>query len=791
MRTRARIWVTLFLLFGFNAIAFACADWRIDHPLRFGLFAVIALTSSILRARAPDLAGQMWGHPLFVVFGLLELSLAETTITTSACLIIETVWRRQNRVSLLEVYFSLANLVVAIAVMARLLAWLTPFGVPNPVLALSAGLVLFLFTTFPWASVVGLAENRSVVTVWREQYFTQLPPILWATMLGWTFHAVSRSAGWETATLGLPTVFLLHRTWRLHMERLEDAKVHAEHLAILHMRTIEALALAIEAKDTTTSDHLRRVQVYATEIGQRLGMNSGDLQALGAAAVLHDIGKLAVPEYIISKPGRLTPEEFERMKIHPIIGAEILEHVNFPYPVVPIVRAHHEKWNGSGYPYGLKGEDIPLGARILSVVDTLDALASDRQYRRALPLDEAMQRVSDESGTSFDPRVVAVLRDNYVELERKALAKKSTSLKLSLDLKVERGEAPGAGFEQAKRVEPAGGGAGRDLLETITSARREMQQLVDSATRAATMDREEFFARFAVRLQRLVPHDTIVIWLVEGTSLTPAWIHGAESRFFATLRIPVGEGLSGWVVENRKSVVNGNPAVESGYRNDSRQVSGMRSALSVPVERSGHVFGCVSLYQEARDGFTRDHMSVLQSLAPRFAAGLEALANRASQPSPKTAEPAQSWDSLTFLRHLSETLKRNSRLNTPVAVLVACVEGTESLPPDRLEAAIRAGSALLADEIADYEALCRIGSNDFAAVIIGASARTILTRLSRIRQTMREWDGLSLAAGCAQFPVDGRTPEELFAVAEGRVMGPMPAGAQTQSAGAVASGWVQ
>jgi len=129
-----------------------------------------------------------------------------------------------------------------------------------------------------------------------------------------------------------------------------------------------------------------------------------------------------VPESIISKPGKLTRAEFEKMKIHPVVGAEILERVEFPYPVVPIVRAHHEKWDGSGYPYGLKGEEIPIGARILAVVDCLDALASDRQYRRALPLDEAMARITCESGTSFDPSVCKALQSRYRELEARAKA---------------------------------------------------------------------------------------------------------------------------------------------------------------------------------------------------------------------------------------------------------------------------------------------------------------------------------------------------------------------------------
>src|SRR3989442_8216359 len=169
-------------------------------------------------------------------------------------------------------------------------------------------------------------------------------------------------------------------------------------MANLHLRTIEALALAIEAKDHTTHDHLQRVRVYAIEVAKELKISPPEMEALHAAALLHDIGKLAIPEHIISKPGRLTPEEFEKMKIHPVVGAEILERVRFPYPVVPIVRAHHEKWDGSGYPFGLKGTDIPIGARILSAVDFLDAIASPPPDPGPLPMQRVFQRLAPESG---------------------------------------------------------------------------------------------------------------------------------------------------------------------------------------------------------------------------------------------------------------------------------------------------------------------------------------------------------------------------------------------------------
>src|SRR5437899_8534756 len=220
-------------------------------------------------------------------------------------------------------------------------------------------------------------------------------------------------------------MYWVYRSYQVYLGKLEAEKKqveiekqHVEDVASLHVRTIEALALAIEAKDHTTHKHLQRVRVFAVAIAQRLGLSEDEIEALRAAALLHDIGKLAVPEHIINKPGKLTPEEFEKMKIHPIVGSEILERVAFPYPVAPIVRSHHERWDGTGYPEGLAGEGIPIGARILSAVDCLDALASDRQYRRALPLDEAMAKVKEKSGTWFDPKIVTILESRYIELER-------------------------------------------------------------------------------------------------------------------------------------------------------------------------------------------------------------------------------------------------------------------------------------------------------------------------------------------------------------------------------------
>src|SRR6516225_10017713 len=273
--------------------------------------------------------------------------------------------------------------------------------------------VYFIANAGSIATVISLTERRPLYRILVDCYFWSFPYYLVGAGIAGVIAWLNHTFNWETSLLVLPVIYLIYRSYRLYLGKLEDEKRHVEEMANLHLRTIEALALAIEAKDHTTHEHLQRVRVYAMEVGKELGLTGPELEALHAAALLHDIGKLAVPEHIISQPGRLSPEEFEKMKIHPVVGAEILERVRFPYPVVPIVRAHHEKYDGTGYPFGLKGDEIPMGARILSAVDFLDALASDRQYRRAMALEEVMERLKMESGRSFDTRVVNVLLRRY------------------------------------------------------------------------------------------------------------------------------------------------------------------------------------------------------------------------------------------------------------------------------------------------------------------------------------------------------------------------------------------
>jgi diguanylate cyclase (GGDEF)-like protein/putative nucleotidyltransferase with HDIG domain len=550
-------------------------------------------------------------------------------------------------------------------------------------------------------------------------------------------------------------------------------------MADLHLRTIEALALAIEAKDQTTHDHLERVRVYAIELGKELNLPHEELEALRAAALLHDIGKLAVPEHIISKPGRLTPEEFEKMKIHPVVGGEILERVKFPYPVVPIVRAHHERWDGAGYPDGLKGEEIPLGARILSAVDCLDALATDRQYRKALPLDEAMQKVLEQAGKAYDPRVVAVLYRDYKKLEEIVRNQGHTleRQKLSTDLKVQRGKAPGNGFDTGSET-----GNQATFISSIAAASNEAQALLElSHDLGNSLSLSETLSVLSIRLKRLVPYDAFATYVVRDNCLVPEFASGENFPLLASLRIPLGSGLSGWVAQNKKPIVNGNPQFEPGYVPDEEKFQPLRSAISVPLVGSQGVVGVLTLYHSIADAYTSDHQRILMAISPKVGATVEnALAFQEAESSATTDYLTGLPNARSLFLHLDRELARCKRLKTSVTVMVCDLDGFKKIN-DRFghldgNRILSQFARSLQGSCREYDYVARMGGDEFVIVAPGLSVAAAEARgicLSALAKRAGEEicgvDWLSLSVGCAVSSSDGLDAEKLLAEADHRM----------------------
>jgi putative nucleotidyltransferase with HDIG domain len=612
----AKLYVSLHVALGVAVLAYSLVNWQWSDPLRFASFVAAAALGSVLKVRLPGLTGTTSVSSLFVLISLVNLSLPEALVVAVVCMIVQCTFRPLKRPRPIQVAFSVC--VLALAVYITSVAFESARSRFPSVLALGLlSLTYFCANTFPIAAIIGLTEGKRILSVWGSYRWTLAYYAVGASM-AWVIGTLPHGIQWEFPIICLPLVYLVHRSNRTHLAQMEQERSHMHAMNGLHLRTIEALALAIDAKDHTTHDHLQRVQLYAVEIGKDLGLSDLELDALTAAAVLHDIGKLAVPESIISKPGKLTRSEFEKMKIHPVVGAEILERVEFPYPVVPIVRSHHEKWDGTGYPYGLQGEDIPIGARILSVVDCLDALASDRQYRRALPLDEAMDRVASEAGTAFDPKVVQALQARYRELEARAKTSSGPHQPpLSVDIKITNGSSPAAGFAPEAPVASA---SPHPVAQARAHRRRqeESKPVIPSAG-LCNLHWEEALAVAALRIRRIVSYDAIALCTCEEGVVRVKFAGGEDRSGLESLTVRQGEGLIGWVAEVGKPILNGNPAVEPGYSKNDHS-SGLSSALALPLFSSDRVVGIVALYRRAKDAFGADELPALLELCPSLAA---------------------------------------------------------------------------------------------------------------------------------------------------------------------------
>ncbi len=458
----------------------------------------------------------------------------------------------------------------------RLLASMVVFG--GLFLALNSGLV---------AIAVALEKRTSIGAVWRKAVSS-----LWMSAFGGTFAAMlmlvlARQSAVEVVILMAPLPILLYVALRHALGRAADQIDHLAKMNRVYVATIEALAQAVDAKDQVTHDHVRRVQEKSLQLAERLGVrDESQLQALKAAGLLHDVGKIGIPEHILNKPGKLTPSEFEIMKRHPAIGADILSVIGFPYPLIPIVRHHHENWDGTGYPDRIAGEAIPIGARILQVVDCYDALTSDRPYRRAMSEQEALTIVGDRSGTMYDPCVVhALLELHAAEAPRVTEAPRPAPAPVLV---------PSA---------PSPSAPSRDALEVVADL------AVAMPTHQSPMRVGEAVWN---GLRDQLPATAFVLFTCEAQTLVAAYRTG-DARVGPPTRIAVGERLSGWVAATRRSIVNSDAQLD--FDDDVRTATSLCTALAVPVHRNGETLGVLAFYADRQDAFAESHQRLVEAAA--------------------------------------------------------------------------------------------------------------------------------------------------------------------------------
>jgi putative nucleotidyltransferase with HDIG domain len=445
----------------------------------------------------------------------------------------------------------------------------------GPMLLLTA--TYFLLNSWLTATAVGFVAKTPIERIWRENFSWLSLNYLVGASVALIIVQSAPTVGLTTLGIILPLLALSYFTNKSAMGRLDDANRHIVQVERLYLSTVESLAMAIDAKDQVTHGHIRRVQTLATGLAKELGLKDvAVLRAIESAALLHDMGKLAVPEYILNKPGKLTASEFERMKLHASIGAEILSSIDFPYPVVPIVRHHHENWDGSGYPDGLAGANIPIGARILSVVDCFDALTSDRPYRRRLPDAEAVIVLRQRRGIMYDPLVVDTFVNAYDRIRP-----------------TEETVEPPLYSAIARSGQSTGLDESNSLATDCAPAALRLEAGI-----VATYEPQLALAMFERYLGRLFPFGTTAVYGSDDRreELTVAVAIGEHKDFLTSMAVSTGSGVSGWVAANRHIAVNSDPVLDFGHD----RIHLFNYCISAPIlNRDGQLLGVITVYSDS------------------------------------------------------------------------------------------------------------------------------------------------------------------------------------------------
>jgi len=646
------------------------------------------------------------------------------------------------------------------------------------------GVVQYALSTFGTVALEAFSAGKRMTISQESLVWTLITHVASVTSAA-MFYAAIHDSRVPFLFVGVLIVALVHLLYRFNEKRVTEAtrahseKLHyTEEIADLHMNTIESLAIAIDAKDQTTHGHVRRTQIYATEMGKLLKVGEQELRALVAGALLHDIGKLAVPEYILNKPGKLTESEFAKMKIHPTVGGDILKRVNFPYPVEDIVRYHHEKWDGSGYPKGLRGKGIPLVARIISVVDFYDATRCDRPYRKGMKREDSLALLQKMSGSSFDPMVVDLFKKHVAKFDE------------LIDAQDIKEQVQPVTSDPANKARPDAGlasdvlGSPDDSLgfRSITEAQREVFALHEIAqTIGSSLNMSDTVTLIANKLQAIVPFDTCIIYVVDDRSGKAVSVHavGDHVELFNRRRISIGDGITGWVIANGRSMCNSSPELDLvGIPDD--LVKNYRGVLVSPLIREDGAFGAITLYSKGRTSYTSEHVRLLESVAQHAASALNnAITFERTKESALTDPLTELPNSRGFYMMLEQRLAECQRLGRESLALISMDIDDFKKINDQYGHAI--GDRLLANigrvirkELRQMDILSRYAGDEFVAIMPMASQSMAEAIADRIRSAVEQLKfsvrtgksvDVAVSVGIACFPADGETSEELLTTA--------------------------
>lgn len=608
------------------------------------------------------------------------------------------------------------------------------------------------------------ARRRASTHTGRYQLFILAGGVV---VTAWAIHqALSLALLSVTVFAGAQVIYL---AWT----RLSAKTRETEELSRIHFATAEALATAIDAKDQTTHCHVRRVQIYATGMGELFGLSSDEIAALKAGALLHDVGKLAVPAHIINKPGRLTPAEFEKMKIHTTVGAQILSRVEFPYPVTPIVRHHHEQWDGLGYPDGLKGEQIPITARIISVVDCFDSVREDRPFRRGMTRDEAIAFLLRGSCTHFDPQVVELFIKHLPRFEAQIA---SVGLPQQLTSTCPREPFALSEVDMAQTRERGCYMA----YDQIKSAHQEVYALYEIArTFGSSLDVRNTIEVLVDKVGHVVAFDTCVVYLYDELKgyATAAHVAGSNAEVLAARCVAPGEGVTGFALANRSPINQLHPSLDFTGLDLEREY---RSMASLPLYKDEMLLGALSVYSTELEQYTDDHMRMLETVTRLASDALSNAMHHAKAESNALTDPLTGLPNARYLAlRFDEEASRARRTSRSFQVVMLDLDDfkivNDTFGHTVGDKMLREMGRIIQTQLREYDFLSRYAGDEFVAIVqelIGTQVEDLRSRIEtavsdfslHVRGNGQARVGISI--GTSTYGIEGETLDQLLVAAD-------------------------
>lgn len=637
-----------------------------------------------------------------------------------------------------------------------------------PAVLLLAAVDFFVYTNL--ISIFGKTESEySFISIVKEAAvawsFNYLLGISGALAL---HFAVSFFGLWFGLFL-FPVVIFGHIAYRIHLQKLEQKTRQISESNRIHMATVEALATAIDARDQVGIGHVRRTQIYAVGIGELLGLSVDEIDALRTGALLHDIGKLGVPDHILNKPGRLTPAELEKMKIHATVGASILEKVKFPYPVIPTVKYHHEAWDGSGYPEGLKKEEIPLTARVIAVADAYDTLRGARPFRESVPREDARRFLLAGSGTQFDPKVVDVFLRNLkqfeVEIEYQGLSYEFDAETSQLYMGVD-------GVAEANQ----------SYVEQIKRANREVFALYELAkVFSASLNLQDTLSLFVKKVGELTPFDTCAVYLLDKNQeyATIRCVEGINAEALKNKRIKAGEGATGYVLRKRQALYNINPALDFSF-DQLEAMQNYTAMASLPLIANENLIGAISLYSCDLESYEDEHMRLLETVSRIASDAISKSLYHAETETHALTDPMTSLPNARSLQiHFENEAARASRSGSEFQLIMLDLDGFKKVNDtfghkvgDML---LKEISKVMRGQLREYDFLARYAGDEFVAIIPDTTGEAVQELCERMEKAVLNFklpigDGrfaqVGVSIGSACYLGKGETLDQVIIAAD-------------------------